>query len=41
MEGYISTTELQDWFKITTKDYYSIKCQSGFLQEKECAEKSR
>lgn len=36
MEGCISTTELQDWFKITTKDYYSVTCHSAFLQEEEC-----
>lgn len=39
MEGYISTTELQDRLKITTDDYYPIKCHSGFLQEKECVKK--
>lgn len=41
MEGYISTTELQDQLKITTHDYYRIKCRSGFPQEKECVKKAR
>lgn len=40
MEHYISTTELQDWLKITTNDYYHIKCHSGFLQAKECVKRS-
>lgn len=39
MEDYISTTGIQDWFKIRTKDYYSIKCHSGFSQEEECVNK--
>lgn len=39
MEDCISTTELQDQLTITPKDYYSIKCHSGFLQETECVKK--